>query len=269
MERQLNDQASNLRKIAWEKSRHSKYVSVSSGKGGVGKTTFVINLAYAMAQANKKVLVFDADLGLANIDIMLKIPPGINIRQYLNGQAEIDDVLVKGSAFGFDVFPASSGFMELADLSDTDYKKIQQVLVALDNRYDYIIFDTGAGISDSVHKFVGIADHVIALTQPEPAAIADAYAFFKTARQQHNLEKAYVVFNRVDNVPAAQKIFENLKGVVAKFLRMHITLIGNLPEDPAVRRATKTQKLLCMSEPTAPFCQSIAGVAAKISTMKK
>jgi flagellar biosynthesis protein FlhG len=135
MERQLNDQASSLRKIAWEKGRHARYISVSSGKGGVGKTTFAINFAYSLAQLGKKVLVFDADLGLANIDIMLRIPPGTNIRQYLTGRAKIEDVLVK-TDFGFDIFPASSGFMELTEVSSDDYRKIKDVLIALDAKYD-------------------------------------------------------------------------------------------------------------------------------------
>jgi len=268
MERQLNDQASSLRKIAWEKGRHARYMSVSSGKGGVGKTTFVINLAYSLAQFGKKVLVFDADLGLANIDIMLKIPPGINIRQYLAGRAEINDVLVN-TTFGFDVFPASSGFVELTEVSEADYRKIKDVLVALDTKYDYIIFDTGGGIADTVHKFVSIADIVIAVTQPEPAAIADVYAFFKTAHQINKIDNVYVVLNRVDNPKIAQNVFEKLKTVTSKFLNMNITLLADLPEDNGVRKATRTQKLLCATDPSSPFCKSIAEVAARVIRAKR
>ncbi|MDR2883977.1 MAG: MinD/ParA family protein [Deferribacteraceae bacterium] len=266
MERQLNDQAASLRKIAWERGRHAKYISVSSGKGGVGKTTFVVNLAYALSQAGKRVLVFDADLSLGNIDIMLKIPAGINIRQYLAGKAKLEDVLVHG-IYGFDVLPASSGFVELADLSEQDFAKIQQVFVTLDNNYDYIIFDTGAGISDSVHKFVSMAEIVIAVTQPEPPAIADAYAFFKTAKQLHSIEKAYIVFNRVDNDAHARKVFENLAGVAKKFLNLKIELLANMPEDPEVKRTTKTQKLLSLVSPQSPFAKGISVLANRINSL--
>lgn len=262
MERELNDQASSLRKIAWEKGRGATYLSVSSGKGGVGKTTFTVNLACLLAKSGKKVLVFDADLGLANIDIMLKVAPQVNIRRYMSGESSIEEVLIKG-VYGFDLFPASSGVLELAELSDGDFEKIKQILVALDHKYDFIIFDTGAGIANNVHRFAAMADHVIVVTQPEPTAIADAYAFIKTAKQLYPVSCVQIVFNRVDSIPSAQKVYENLKGVVQKFLQVDLKLIAHLSEDADARRAVRGQKPLCMIMPYSPFVEGVRALASK------
>ena len=166
----MTDQAFTLRRRAWEANRNSHYISVSSGKGGVGKTNFTVNFACQLANLGKKVLVFDADLGLANVDIMLSLSVTATIKKYLEGRATIDDILKK-NIYGFDVFPASSGFMELAHLSDEDFDKIFNIFITLDDRYDFIIFDTGAGISDAVVRFSSISDTIIVVTQPEPTAI--------------------------------------------------------------------------------------------------
>lgn len=262
MERELNDQASKLRQKAWEKDHKARYVTISSGKGGVGKTTFTINFACLLAQKGKKVLVFDADLGLANIDIMLKVPPGKNIRAFLEGKASIDEILVK-DIYGFDLLPASSGVAELAEMSDTHFEKIKQLMMSLDNKYEYILFDTGAGIASNVQKFVTLADYVIVISQPEPSAIADAYAFIKTAKTHYKLEKAYLVFNRVDEPAVAQKVYENLRGVVNKFLNIDLALFANLKEDNFIRKAVRSQKPICFMAPHSEFVSGIRAVVAK------
>ncbi len=268
MERQLNDQASSLRRIAWEKGRTATYLSVSSGKGGVGKTTFTINLASALARIGKRVLVFDADLGLANIDIALKVQPGANIRRYLEGSSGIEEVLVK-DIYGFDLFPASSGVLELVDLSEENFDRIRQVLVTLDVRYDYVIFDTGAGISGNVHRFAAMADHVIVVSQPEPTAIADAYAFLKTAKQQYPVQNAHIVLNRVDDTAVAQKVYDNLKAVVQRFLKLDLKSFASLREDDGVRKAAKGQKPLCVTVPQSPFSEDIYKLARNADVLWK
>lgn len=256
MERELDDQASTLRRITKEKSRTAKYLSVSSGKGGVGKTTFVVNLALLLAEAGKKVLVFDADLGLANIDIMLKVPPGANIRRYIEGKSSIGDILIKG-IYGFDLLPASSGVLELAELSDEQFEKIRLLLVALDSDYDYVIMDTGAGIAGNVHRFAGISDYMIVVSQPEPTAIADAYAFLKVMKQKYPVETAYLVFNRVDDALASHKVYDNFKGVVRRFLSIDLKLLASLEEASGAKRAMKFQKPISILEPGSPFVQGV------------
>lgn len=259
MERELNDQAYNLRKTAWKREHKAIYLSVSSGKGGVGKTTFTINLACLLAASGKRVLVFDADLGLGNIDIMLRVTPKANIQRYLEGKANINDVLIK-NIYGFDLFPASSGVLEMAELSHENFTKLQDVLINLDNMYDYVIFDTGAGISSNVQMFASLADSVIVVSQTEPSAIADAYAFIKTAAQKHQLKRAFLVFNKVDNPMVAVKVYQNLKEVVMKFLNVDLVSLGSLSDDPDARRAQRGQKPLCMVQPNSPLVEEIKNI---------
>ncbi|MDR2869612.1 MAG: MinD/ParA family protein [Deferribacteraceae bacterium] len=262
MERELIDQADNLRKFMWERGHHATYLAVTSGKGGVGKTTFVVNYACMLAQTGKKVLVFDADLGLANIDIMLKVSPKAAIKDYIDGKASIGDVLIKG-VFGFDLFPASSGFIEMADTSETDFEKIRNVFVKLDTQYDYIIFDTGAGIANNVHRFAAMADYAIVVSQPEPTAIADAYAFLKTAKQLYSLKAAYLVFNKVDDAVVARKVYQNLKDVAQRFLQIELHSAGNLADEPQARKALRAQKPLCVFAPDSDFTKGVKEIANK------
>lgn len=259
----MTDQAYSLRKRAWESNRHSHYISVSSGKGGVGKTNFTVNIAYRLAAMGKKVLVFDADLGLANVDIMLSLSVTATVKKYLEGRAGIDDILKK-DVYGFDVFPASSGFMELAVLTEEEYEKIFNIFMTLDGKYDYIIFDTGAGISDSVVRFASIADTVIVVTQPEPTAITDAYAFMKVVRQAYNIKNIKVVFNRVDDINNSNNVYKSLKGVASKFLGIDLELLGHLRDDKLVRKAVRAQKPICAAEPKAAFSRDIDDCAKRL-----
>lgn len=259
----MTDQAFSLRRRAWEANRNAHYISVSSGKGGVGKTNFTINMAYFLAKSGKKVLVFDADLGLANIDILLAVQVNATIKKYLDGTAAIEDILKK-NIYGFDIFPASSGFTELADISEEDFEKIYNIFITLDSEYDYIIFDTGAGISDPVTRFAGIADTVVVVTQPEPTAITDAYAFIKVVKKNYDINRISIVFNRVDSIAGSENIYNSLKGVVAKFLGVELDILGFIRDDKAVRRAVRAQKPAGVMDPRSVFAEDISDCAKRI-----
>ncbi|MGE4497394.1 MAG: MinD/ParA family protein [Deferribacterales bacterium] len=259
----MTDQAHNLRRKAWDKKRRAKYISVSSGKGGVGKTNFVVNLAYWLAKMGKKVLVFDADLGLANVDILLNLTVTASIRKYMQGEAEIENV-IKKDIYGFDVIPASSGFSDLTNLSESEFEKIVEIFVGLDGAYDYILFDTGAGISETVTKFAAIADTVIVITQPEPTAITDAYAFMKVVHFDHGINRIRFVLNRVDDVNGVKNIYMSMKNVAKKFLDVELDLLGHLREDKQVISSVKFQKPVCEINQNGAYSRDIYNIARNI-----
>lgn len=263
----MTDQANNLRRQAWQHHRNARYVSVSSGKGGVGKSNFVVNLAYWLARLGKKVLVFDADLSLANVDILLSVSVAASIRKYLAGTASLDEVLRK-NVYGFDLLPASSGFVELTNLSEAEYGRLFDIFVQLDKQYDYVIFDTGAGIADSVIRFASLADDVIVITQPEPTAITDAYAFMKVAHQNYGIDRMLFLLNRVDDMKSAQEVYDGMNQVANRFLKIKLEYLGAIIDDPYVRRAVKAQKPLSELNPKSPYVRDVQAIARRMTGAK-
>ncbi|MDY6820649.1 MAG: MinD/ParA family protein [Deferribacterota bacterium] len=264
----MNDQAKPLRKLMWEQKRKSIYISVSSGKGGVGKSNFVVNLAYILSQMRKKVLVFDADISLANVDVLLNLNVKNNIRDYLFGKVDFTEIIAK-NIFGFDVIPASSGFSDLSELSNEQIDKIIDIFIDLDKTYDYIIFDTGAGITDIVIKFASLADYFVVVTQPEPAAITDAYALIKVVNHEENVDSAYLVLNRVKSAGRDVKVYENLKRIINKFLNVNLEYLGTIREDKDIDKAIIGQKLICESMPKTKYSRDLLSIANKIAGERK
>jgi flagellar biosynthesis protein FlhG len=259
----MEDQAKTLRKMVWERKRKATYIAVSSGKGGVGKSNFVVNSAYLIAKKGKKVLVFDADINLGNVDVLLNLNVKNNIRDYLYGKSNIEQVIIK-NIYGFDIFPASSGFNDLSKLSDEQISKIVDIFVNIDNQYDYILFDTGAGISDIVIKLAAMADFFIVITQPEPAAITDAYALIKVVTHEEGINKAYLVLNRIHNNGVDNKIYENLKRIIDKFLNIKLIFLGSIREDRNINSAIISQKLICKELPKSHYTADLEGVITRI-----
>lgn len=241
----------------------SRVIAVTSGKGGVGKTTFTINLAIALAAQGSRVFIIDADLGTANVDILLGITAKYNITHLLSGDKSLIDIAVPGPG-NITVIPGGSGLQSLTNLKDTQFTQLLNSLNQLDGLADIILLDTGAGISKDVSNFLLAADEIIIVTNPEPHAITDAYAITKV---MHTLEchgKHMLVVNRAENEEEANIVFSKLSTVVRQFLKTEIEYIGYVQDDRLISRSLKQQHPFILAEPQSIPAKNINAVAAKL-----
>ncbi|MFZ8831014.1 MAG: MinD/ParA family protein [Thermodesulfobacteriaceae bacterium] len=216
-------------------------IAVSSGKGGVGKTSFVINLACLLAELNKKVIIFDADLGLANVDVMLGVVPKFDVRYVLSGDLTLKDIIYR-TEYKFDFIPAGSGVSELTQLSPAQKVQLKSQLEEALKPYDILLFDLSAGISDNVLFFNQLAEERILICTTEPTSLADAYAILKVSHQKLRLSNFNLVVNMVKSDEEAKQIYRRLLYVVERFLpELSLNYLGAIPYDECVKRAIKSQ----------------------------
>jgi flagellar biosynthesis protein FlhG len=232
------DQAENLRKMMEtnkvEKKKKTRIISVSSGKGGVGKTNFAVNLGIAYAQYGKKVIVMDADLGLANVNVCLGIIPKYNLFQLIKKQKTMKEIIIDTN-YGIQIIAGASGFSKIANLSDEERTAFIQEIDAL-SYADILIIDTGAGVSQNVLSFIIAADEAIIITTPEPTAITDAYGIIKIIATEINnpsLDLKLVV-NRVSSILEGRKVAERVINIAGQFLNVKVDNLGMIFEDPIV-----------------------------------
>jgi flagellar biosynthesis protein FlhG len=264
----MGDQAEKLRKIAWEKRKKAKYITISSGKGGVGKTNFSVNLSHLLASKGKKVLLFDADLGLANVDILLNITPAKNIQDYFEKTLSPADIIVK-TDYSFDIIPAASGLLKLTSMDDKIFGKLIDIFVFIDDKYEYVIFDAGAGISENVMRFVKIADYNIVITQAEPTAVTDAYALIKVANINFNINRINLIINRIHDEKSATTLFQNIEKIIKKFLQLDINYLGSIKEDRNLLKAVKQQKPLAAINENSNYVKDLKKILKKIDDFKE
>jgi len=217
-------------------------IAVSSGKGGVGKTFLSVHLADRAVQQGKRVLLVDADLGLANVDVMLGITASGDIQQVVDGQSQLSDILVTHSS-GFDVLPGGSGLHELTHLSANQQRVLLDEMNALTCNYDLVLIDTAAGISENVLYFSSCAESVLIVLTPDPTSLTDAYALIKVLSHQRDVGKFLVAVNQADEVQA-QVTFKRLLSVADRYLDVVLDFVGFMPEYKKVRTAIQSQKLL-------------------------
>ncbi len=223
--------------------RHApQVIAVSSGKGGVGKTFISVHLAARAAQQGKRVLLIDADLGLANVDIMLGLTAKGSILQVVEGQAGLKDILVKGGE-RLDVLPGGSGLHELAHLSSAHQRILLDELDNLTRDYDLVLVDTGAGIGENVLFFASCAETALIILTPDPTSLTDAYALIKVLSHQRNTTRFMVAVNQANEV-TAQMVFHRLMAVSDRYLDVMLDYVGYMPECSSVREAIQSQKLL-------------------------
>jgi flagellar biosynthesis protein FlhG len=224
-----------------KKTTGPRIITISSGKGGVGKTNFAINLGIAFYNMGKKVLVMDADLGLANVNVVLGIVPKYNLYNVLKGQKKIKDIVID-TPYGIKIIAGASGFYQLATINNDKKKEFLSSLMAL-NSADIIIIDTGAGISENVISFLLAADEMIIITTPEPTSITDAYGIIKTIASMSGSKKNIkLIINRVEKEIQAKRISDRISNIAEKFLDVKLENLGYILEDEIVSKAVKKQK---------------------------
>jgi flagellar biosynthesis protein FlhG len=254
-----------------DEGRKAKRIAVISGKGGVGKTVITANLAAALASIGRRILVVDADLGLANLDVILGVAPQFTIHDLLQRTRSLEEVLVPTTQ-GFDLLPAGSGLPEGAAFSPALAKDIDSILSSLEHRYDTIFFDTGAGVGDVVLLFANLAHEILLVVTPEPTSIMDAYATIKILNQVYERSKFLLIVNQANADHSGQvgaKVANHLQSVISKFLDddhqnpVRLELICSIPEDPAIPQAIRQRQLLAEISPLAPsacLMNSLAGL---------
>ena len=254
-------------------ARLAKIMAVTSGKGGVGKTFLSANLAAALARRGRKVLVLDADLGLANLDVVLNLHPKITLHDVFTGKVHLEDAILPAPG-GFSVLLAGSGLVEYSRLTPEVREQLQRIIDTLAPRFDHILLDTGAGISDVVLYAVSLADDVLVLATPEPTSMTDAYATIKVLATQQRRRAIRLVVNQVGRVGEGRVIRNQLQLVVDRFVMPMLAegsgvpvleLIGEVPLDPAVRESVQKRRLLVEMLPGSVAAQAVDAIAAKIA----
>lgn len=246
--------------------------SITSGKGGVGKTTLSLNLGIALAKQGLQVLLMDADLGLANVDILLGVSPERTVQDLLSGEASALDVVVEGPE-GLSILPAASGMAEHEAWQIEDRHRLAEELGRLERGYDLILVDTGAGISSKVTDFVLASDRVFVVAVPEPTSIADAYAMVKVCHQQGKAPKMGLIVNRARSPREAFALHQKFDQIVERFLGIQIDRSGYVLEDIAVEQASRSQHPVVLSHPNSAAAGCIVQLAKDLvggaETLKK
>jgi flagellar biosynthesis protein FlhG len=239
-------------------------ISISSGKGGVGKTNIVANLALALTRLGKRVLILDADLGLANIDILLGLTPRYTIEHLLTGQKRLQDILVPGPE-GMVILPAGSGIPELADLNEGQKLFLLNEMDQLSQRIDVLLIDTGAGISANVLYFNLAAQESIIIITPEPTSLTDAYALIKVLATRHQKKHFMVLANAVANEAEAKEVFRKISLVADRFLgSVSLDYLGFIPLDEHVLKAVRKQKAVLELFPQSPAGKSFMTLSQRL-----
>lgn len=248
-----------------ERDRNPKIITITSGKGGVGKTNIVANLGYALCRFGKKVLILDADLGLGNLDVLLGLAPQYNLSHVIQGEKQLKDVVVDGPG-RLKILPAASGIQELTSLSQQERHRMFSQLADYILDFDIVLIDTAAGISSNVLYFNIHADEILVVATPEPTSITDAYALMKVLSVKHDTAHFKLVVNSAANEREAEDVFNQLSLVASRFLDISLEYYGSVMLDANVPKGVRQQKAVSELAPLTKASRCFAALARKIST---
>lgn len=246
--------------------RPVKVVAVTGGKGGVGKTNISVNLSAALAEMQRRVVLMDADLGLANVDVLLGLQARFTLADVLSGERRVRDILLPGPN-GMKVVPASSGVQQMVQLSAQEHAAIIHSFSDLSDQLDVLVIDTAAGISDTVISFVRAAQEVIVVVCDEPSSITDAYALMKVLNTQHDVFRFRVIANMTRSTQEGINLFNKLNGVCDRFLDVSMQYLGAVPFDENVRKAVQKRKALLEFAPRCKASQAMRVLAQKVDAI--
>ena len=257
----MNDQAAGIRRMASKKP--VQVIAVSSGKGGVGKTNVSVNLSLAMVEAGQRVLLMDADLGLANVDLLLGLRSEYNLSHVISGERSLEEVVVDGPE-GLKIIPAASGMQMMSELSPSEHAGVIRSFSDLSMPLDVLVVDTAAGISDGVVSFVKASNEVIVVVCNEPTSLTDAYALIKVMSEDHGIQKFNILANSVRDPQEGIKLFKKLSRVTDYYLDVTLSFLGAVPYDEYLVKAVKKQRAVLQSFPQSPSSTAFRRIAKTV-----
>ena len=275
------DQAKTLRRVMGKERGNSDWkeeslkekpadqvqvIAVTSGKGGVGKTNVVANLAYSLCRLKRRVLILDADMGLANLDVLLGLIPKHTIQHILMGEKTLEEIMIEGPG-GMKILPASSGIQELTELTSQQRIALLSQLESLNECTDVFLIDTAAGISSNVMFFNTMANEIVIVVSPEPTSITDAYAMIKVLTTRYAEKYFHLLVNFVRNESEGLEVYRHLSMVTERFLNLSIRYLGFIPLDDHVHRAVKHQRAVTELFPNCSASRSFLTLAEKIARL--
>lgn len=246
-----------------EELTDTKVIAVTSGKGGVGKSSLSINIAISMSRLGKRACIVDADLGMANVDVLLNLSPGYNLTHLIRGTVDIFDIVVEGPEAVL-VIPGGSGWQQIADLREGQFNELIKAFNKLDKYTDVILLDTGAGLNKNVVNFLLASDEVLLVTTPEPHAITDAYAMIKTVMRENEKLPIKLVVNKVDDASEGKQVGEKIALAAKQFLGASIKYAGHVQENATFAQTIKKQKPITIEWPRSKSALEIEMVTKEL-----